>query len=122
MRKRALDLGDELATIRRAVEGVRLLTENATLDRAPDEETAIAAHGYATAVADLIVERLRQVERAVRSTADPETLVAAHNRAVGHGDGAVRLSPWSAERRQEEREREARRAKFEARATRRRRP
>jgi hypothetical protein len=113
-----MDLGFELATLRRAVEAVRLLTELGSMHLAPDEDTALAAPACAVAVADLVVERLRAVERAVRDDVDVAPLVARHNEAVGHADGAVHLMPWSSERRRRESQRELRRVRSETRTRR----
>lgn len=118
MSTKAMDLSFELVTIRRAVEAMRLLTELGSMHFAPDEETASAAPPCAVAVADLVVERLRVVERAVRDTVDAGPLVARHNEAVGPADGAVRLKPWTSERRRGESEQELRRLKNDSRTRR----
>ena len=118
MNQKVMDVGFELATLRRAVEAVRLLTELGSMHRAPDEDTALAAPACAVAVADLVVERLRAVERAVRDDVDVAPLVARHNEAVGPADGAVHLTPWSSERRRRESQRELRRVRSETRTRR----
>lgn len=121
MTRKALDLADELHVIRWAVQGVRLLTELASPHHAPDAETAALAPELANAVSTLVVERLRQVERVVRGTADAEGLVAQHNEAIGRAEGAIRVQAWSNDRRRAEAERELRRLAFEQKQVRRRR-
>lgn len=120
MKRRQLDLADELNTIRKAMKGVLVLTEMASPLHAPDAEAAAEAPELAVAVTALVVERLRQLERAVRGTADVEPLLAAHNVAVGPAEGAVRVQVWSNQRRRAEAERELRRLEVERRARRRR--
>lgn len=120
MKRRHLDLADELNALGKAMRGVRVLTEVASPLRAPDAESAAEAPELANAVTQLVVERLRQLERAVRGTADVEPLIAPHNVAVGPAEGAVRVQVWSDQRRRAEAERELRRLDVERRSRRRR--
>lgn len=113
---RALELADELAVLRHALEGVRLLVEISSEHVAPDEETARLAPRCAVAVTTLVVQRLHEVERATRGTIDPAGLIASHNEAVGD-EGGVRLVPWDTTKVRAEAEREHRRLGVERRTT-----
>jgi hypothetical protein len=107
---RPLSIADEVAIIRRALDGIRLLVQLGEYVGL-DEATAQLAPMSAVAIAVIVGQRLRAVERVARGSIDPADLIHPENESFGDGD--VQLAPWSAGRRQEEAERLLRRLKVE---------
>ena len=110
--RRRLSIADEVAIVRRALDGIRILVELGEKLAAPDEVTGQLAPSSAVAIAVIVGQRLRVVERAARGSIDPAELVHPENEALGADSGA-QLAPWSAAQRQEEAERQLRRLKVE---------
>lgn len=113
----AIELADEVLTIRRSVDALRHLAELATskprMDDTPSPSVVVA-------LAEVISARLRLVEKALRGSVDPSLLLTPHNVAIGD-EGGVRLAAWDPSRRKAEAERQLRALAFEERALKRRR-
>jgi hypothetical protein len=113
---RAIELADEVCTIRRSLDGLRHLAELATalpkMDDTPSPSVVCA-------LADVISARLRLVEKVLRGSIDPAVLLTPSNVAIGD-EGGVRLVAWDASQRKAEAERQLRALEFEARALKRR--
>jgi hypothetical protein len=110
--RRRLSIADEVALVRRALDGIRLLVELSEEHVAPDQATEQLAPRSAAAIAVIVGQRLRAVERAARGSLDPAELIHPENEALGVDAGA-RLTPWTAGQRQEEAERQLRELRFE---------
>lgn len=106
-----LDLGSEVAEVRCAVEGVRVMADTLVSESAPDSETVRLMPRRIAALLNLIVARVRLVERALNGSRDPAELLAHHNKALGP-DG-THLRPWTTARIQQEVERLVRRDRHE---------
>lgn len=114
-----VSLGSELAEVRCTAEGVRVLSDLLANDGAPDEATARALPRRISAALNLIIERLRLVERAVNGSVNPAAVHAEHNAHVG-GEGLA-VAAWGDRRLRQELVREQRRLDFDRRRERRRR-
>lgn len=119
MKRVAVDLGSELAECRVATEGARVMADVLVCDAATDDETREQMPRRISAALTLIVERLRQVERAVNSALNPKALRTYHNASLAP-DG-LHLREWDAKRLLQELERERRRLDHEGQRAQRRR-
>ena len=113
-----VDLGHEVAEVRCAVEGVRVMADTLAYDGAPDPETARLMPRRISAVLNLIVARVRLVEAVLKQSRDPVELQAHHNTVVG--PEGTHLRAWSPALRQQEAQRQLRRVAAEQRTTKRR--
>lgn len=114
-----IDLGSELGEVRSAAEGVRVLADLLAFGGAPDAETARLLPRRISAALNLVVERLRLVERALNGAINPALVYAHHSSVVG--EGGTHLREWSPQRLRQDIERELRRLDHEQRRERRRR-
>lgn len=114
-----IDLGAELAEIREAAEGARVLADTLVYDAAPNAEAARLMPRRIAAILNVVAERVRAVERACNGSANPRTIRAHYNDSLG--DDGTSLREWDEGRHREELAREQRRLDFEHRRGRRRR-
>ncbi len=114
-----IDLGSELAEVRCTAEGVRVLADLLAFHASPDAETTRLLPRRISAALNLVIERLRLVERALNGTINPALVYAHHASVVG--DGGTQLREWTPRRLRQDIERELRRLDHEERRGRRRR-
>lgn len=111
MSRRALVIADELLVLRHSLEAVRQLI---------GDEARTTWSSQVAALVDLVIERLRLMERAARGSIDPQLLVGTHNEDIG-GEGGALLPSWDAADQKREAERVLRRLDAATRQRRRRR-
>lgn len=97
--KKNVSLSSELHLVARALDGVRLLSEQWKEDHFTEEALPRVAHAL-HAVTVLVRERLILLDCAVRDTLDPRYVSCEENRALDEedapaDDGDVLLRPWS---------------------------
>lgn len=109
---RKISLSSELHLVSRAIDSVRILSQQWKEDHFTEEELPRLAHAlHATVV--LVRERLRLLDHVVRDTLDPLLLLADENRADEHlyaDDSDVVLTAWSTKKTAERLRREVERA------------
>lgn len=110
--KRVVSLSSELHLVARALDGVRLLSEQWKELHFTEDDLPRVAHAL-HAVSVLVRERLLLLDRGVRDTIDPRLLSCEENRALDErtaDDGDVVLRPWSTKKTAERLRRDAERA------------
>lgn len=109
--RKTVSLSSELHLVARALDGVRLLSEQWKELHFNEEDLPRVAHAL-HAVSVLVRERLLLLDHCVRDTIDPRLLVCEENRAVDapSDDGDVVLRPWSTKKSAERLRRAADRA------------
>lgn len=110
--KRVVSLSSELHLVARALDGVRLLSEQWKELHFNEDDLPRVAHAL-HAVSVLVRERLLLLDRGVRDTIDPRLLSCDENRALDEctaDDGDVALRPWSTKKTAERLRRDAERA------------
>lgn len=94
--KKVVSLSSELHLVARALDGVRLLSEQWKELHLNEEDLPRVAHAlHATSV--LVRERLRLLDSVVRDTVDARLLFTEENEALGApaDDGDIVLRSWS---------------------------
>ncbi|MFO0737569.1 MAG: hypothetical protein U0270_16875 [Labilithrix sp.] len=112
MRKKTVSLSSELHLVARALDGIRLLSEQWKELHFNEDDLPRVAHAL-HAVSVLVRERLLLLDHGVRDTIDPRLLVCEENRALegaSSDDGDVVLRPWSTKKSAERLRRAADRA------------
>jgi hypothetical protein len=108
---KSVDLVGELENTRDALAGVKVLLGLLMNHSAPSERVAALVPRASVAMLELVVARLRAVERAASGASDAAGLSADFNTVLAGADGMLVLRPWSEARRQQEAERESQRLK-----------
>lgn len=111
MRRKPVSLSSELHLVARALDGVRLLSEQWKELHFNEDDLPRVAHAL-HAVSVLVRERLLLLDRGVRDTIEPRLLACEENRVVdaASDDGDVVLRPWSTKKSAERLRRAADRA------------
>lgn len=95
--KKVVSLSSELHLVARALDGIRLLSEQWKEDHFTEDALPRVAHAL-HAVSVLVRERLVLLERGVRDTIDPRLLLCDENLALDDAsadEGDVLLRAWS---------------------------
>lgn len=109
--RKTVSLSSELHLVARALDGIRLLSEQWKELHFNEDDLPRVAHAL-HAVSVLVRERLLLLDRGVRDTIDPRLLACEENRVVDapSDDGDVVLRPWSTKKTVERLRRDAERA------------
>lgn len=97
MRNKRVSLSSELHLVARALDGVRILSQQWKELHFTEDELPRLAHAL-HAIAVIVRERLLLLDRGVRDTIDPRLLSCEENRALEAmpgDDGDVLLREWS---------------------------